>query len=121
MKLIVGVNAQLVLLEPATHRPQTSWPGHGQIVWRDTEPRSNSCDAREVVVPSGTYSLVRIRNPFRAAAEPWLVLAGSRTGAAESHWRKLLARTPGVRIEAEEEAETSLPPGGTVAERVKAA
>lgn len=63
MKLIVEVNARLVLLEPANHRQLTSWPGHGQIVWRDAESRSTSCDVREVVVLSGTYSLVRFGIP----------------------------------------------------------
>jgi hypothetical protein len=121
MKLIVEVNSKLVLVQPGSRGQRTAWQGHGQLVWRDAEPMGPQCNAREVVVSAGTYSLVRIKNPFRASGEPWLVIKGSMVGAAESHWRRLLAGTRGARLERIEEGETPQPHGVHFTEKLKAA
>jgi len=50
------------------------------------------CDASSgkivpTIIPAGTHEMERIPNPINPNGEPWLVLAGTKQGAAEPYWR----------------------------------
>jgi len=68
------------------------------LAWRETceGPQTRRLYPRSVEVKRGEYELERTENPFVAGGEPWLVLRGSRIGAAECWFRQLAAATRGT-------------------------
>ena len=52
---------------------------------------------RQVQLKVGVYEVERVANPFARGGEPWLVLRGSRIGAAESYLRQLAEATRGTQ------------------------
>lgn len=56
---------------------------------------------QDAIIPKGAHQVERIENPFVPGGEPWLVLKGSRIGAAEAYIRRLCAATRGTSNEVE--------------------
>ena len=51
---------------------------------------------QEINIAPGAHEVERIDNPFVSGGEPWLVLKGSRIGAAEAYLKGLAAATRGT-------------------------
>jgi hypothetical protein len=96
MKLVIKNEAGLALSRPSRTTSMVV-PVEGKLRWdegRTARPRH--LHPREVLVPCGTHEIERIENPLVPGGEPWLVLRGSRIGAAESYIRRLVAATEGT-------------------------
>ena len=89
MRLIIK-NAGLELLKPSKTCEHQVRGAQGQgwqktmKHWSHKEPMPCSIE-----VQPGSHEAERIENPFIPGGEPWLVLKGSRIGAAESYLRGL--------------------------------
>jgi hypothetical protein len=66
-----------------------------RLVWK--EGRENDAThelyPQETLVSRGEHAVERIENPFLPAGEPWIVLKGSRIGAAESYINRVVSAT----------------------------
>src|SRR5262252_5753515 len=71
---------------------------NGSLDWAEVQENSDSRDLypRDVELKPGTYDVEQVPNPFIPGGEPWLVLRGSRIGAAECYLRRLAAATRGT-------------------------
>lgn len=89
MKLIIKQKG-LELLKPSrTYERQVR--GENGQGWQKTKrfwPHKKPMPCT-IEVQTGSHEVERIDNPFISGGEPWLVLKGSRIGAAESHLRRL--------------------------------
>ena len=71
---------------------------NGSLEWAEMRENGNSRELypREVELKPGTYDVEQVPNPFIPGGAPWLVLKGSRIGAAENYLRQLAAATRGT-------------------------
>lgn len=71
---------------------------NGNLEWAEVLENGNSRELypRDVKLKVGTYKVERVVNPFIPGGDPWLVLKGSRIGAAEGYLRQLAAATRGT-------------------------
>lgn len=90
IKLKIKTGEGLALLRPSKLSLKVV-ADKGGLEWREgLEPGgARRRYPREVLVSPGCYEMERVSNPFIAGGESWLVLKGSRIGAAESHLRRL--------------------------------
>jgi hypothetical protein len=89
MKLIIK-KAGLELLKPSRTYERQVRGEQGQG-WQKTKrfwPHKKPMPCT-IEMQSGSHEVERIENPFIPGGEPWLVLKGSRIGAAESYLRGL--------------------------------
>jgi hypothetical protein len=65
--------------------------GERGLVWQEAREnaRGRPFYPREVEVGPGCHEVEKVPNPFVPGGEPWLVLRGSRIGAAERFLREL--------------------------------
>ena len=71
---------------------------NGSLEWAEVRENGDSRELypREVELQPGTYEVEQVPNPFIPGGDPWLVLRGSRIGAAEGYLRQLAAATRGT-------------------------
>ena len=97
MKLIIKGESGLKLLRPSKwHRKITLVAQRSE--WTDVLEKDSGRQLypQEVQIAPGAHEVERIDNPFVPGGEPWLVLKGSRIGAAESYLKRLAAATHGT-------------------------
>ena len=72
--------------------------GEGSLQWAEAHENGSARQLypRQVALQVGAYEVERVDNPFIPGGEPWLVLRGSRIGAAESYLRQLAKATRGT-------------------------
>jgi len=97
MILIVRGQSGLKVLRPS----KLNWrvnPGKEGLRWENVLERNGTGQLypQEALIPPGAHVVERIENPFVPGGEPWLVLKGSRIGAAEAYIRRLCAATQGA-------------------------
>jgi hypothetical protein len=111
MKLIVRNLTGLNVLRPSKLNWKVNVSKQGihweNVLEKDGTRRLYSQDA---IIPKGAHIVERIENPFVPGGEPWLVLKGSRIGAAEAYIRRLCAATRGTSNGVELVAELGPPP-----------
>jgi hypothetical protein len=97
MKLRIKNKNGLTLLRPSKLHYKVVRAESG-LEWRETRENGNAGQVypREVEVIAGSHEIERVENPFMRGGEPWLVLKGSRIGAAESYLRQLAEATRGT-------------------------
>jgi hypothetical protein len=97
MKLRIRNAAGINLLRPSKlHRKLTR--SNGTLEWAEVRETGTSRELypRAVALEPGTYQVEQVPNPFIPGGDPWLVLKGSRIGAAEGYLRQLAAATRGT-------------------------
>jgi hypothetical protein len=97
MKLRIKNENGMLLMRPSKlHRKLARVDG--SLEWGVVRENGDSRELypREVEVKPGTYAVEQVPNPFIPGGEPWLVLRGSRIGAAESYLRQFAAATRGT-------------------------
>ena len=97
MKLRIKSENGLLALRPSKVHYKVV-RGAGGLEWREARENGSARTVypRTVELKRGSYELERIENPFVPGGEPWLVLRGSRVGAAEGYWLQLAAATRGT-------------------------
>lgn len=90
MKLRIKNNQGLKLLRPSDSHYKLV-RGVGGFEWREAyeDARGRSFYPSGLEVGPGCHEIERVPNPFVHGGEPWLVLRGSRIGAAECYLRQL--------------------------------
>jgi hypothetical protein len=94
MILIVRNESGLKLLRPS----RMIWKINEGTRWENVLEKdvSRRPYPQEVLITPGAHAVERIDNPFVPGGEPWLVLKGSRIGAAEAYLKRLCAATEGA-------------------------
>jgi hypothetical protein len=97
MKLRIKNKTGLTLLQPSKLHYKVV-RGESGLEWRETRENGSARQVypREVEVRAGSHEIERVDSPFIRGGEPWLVLKGSRIGAAESYLRQLAEATRGT-------------------------
>ena len=99
MKLVINNPSGLMLLRPS-HTWEKLVETKKGLEWKKARPHGSYSPRRlhtqEVHVTPGAHEVERIDNPFIPGGEPWLVLKGSRIGAAEAYLKRLAAETHGT-------------------------
>lgn len=110
MKLIVKNESGLSLLRPSKRHLKVTW-NESVLRWDEVleTKMGGQRYASEVQIGPGAHEVERIENPFVPGGEPWLVLKGSRIGAAEAYLRRLAASTQGTANAVELVLETIAP------------
>lgn len=105
MKLIIKNAGGLEFLKPSGTYERLVRGENGQVWlktkrnWSHKKPMPCSIE-----VQPGSHEVERIENPFIDGGDPWLVLRGSRIGAAESYLRRKIS-TGEVQIVSETKEE----------------
>jgi hypothetical protein len=97
MKLRIKTEGGLRVLQPSKMHYKLV-RGEGGLEWREARENGGAQRVypREVEVGPGCHEVERVANPFIRNGEPWLVLKGTRTGAAECYLRQLAEATRGT-------------------------
>jgi hypothetical protein len=123
MKLIIKGESGLILLRPSRSHRKIVCDEQRGMGWAEAREngRSRQLYPQEVRIAPGAHEVERSENPFVPGGEPWLVLRGSRIGAAEAYLKRLAIATRGTDngVELVTGAATvvvvSLPPQSTAA------
>lgn len=98
MKLRIKSEGGIRLIRPSKRHLKLDRQ-EGGVEWLETLESDGRREMypRDAEVGKGCHEVERVENPFIRGGPPWLVLKGTRIGAAESYLRDLARATAGTK------------------------